>query len=31
MGYESIVHEAEGAIDSEATRERGIIILVKSN
>ena len=33
MGYESIAHEAEGAIDSEAMRARGIIIivLVKSN
>lgn len=31
MGYESTVHEAEGAIDSEARRARGIIILVKSN
>jgi len=28
---ESIAHEAEGAIDSEAMRARGIIILVKSN
>ena len=35
MGSESIAHEAEGrrewAIDSEAIRARGIIILVKSN
>ena len=33
MGYESIAHEAEGrmAIDSEAVRARGIIVLVKSN
>ena len=31
MGYESIAHEAEGAIDSEAMRARGIIVLVKSN
>ena len=33
MDYESIAHEAEGrmAIDSEAMRERGIIVLVKSN
>ena len=31
MGYESIAHEAEGAIDSKAMRERGIIVLVKSN
>ena len=30
MGYESIAHEAE-AIDSEAMRVRGIIVLVKSN
>ena len=29
MGSESI--EAEWAIDSEAMRERGIIVLVKSN
>ena len=27
MGYESIAHEAEGAIDSEARRARGIIII----
>ena len=31
MGYESIAHEAEWAIDSEAMRARGIIVLVKSN
>ena len=31
MGYESKAHEAEGAIDSNAMRARGIIILVKSN
>ena len=34
MGPESIAHEAEGrlgAIDSEAKRARGIIVLVKSN
>ena len=33
MGPESIAHEAEGewAIDSEAMRARGIIVLVKSN
>jgi len=33
MGYESIAHEAEGrmAIDSEAMRVRGMIVLVKSN
>ena len=31
MGSESIAHEAEGAIDSEAMRVRGIIVLVKSN
>ena len=34
MGSESIAHEAEGAegaIDSEAMRARGIIVLVKSN
>ena len=34
MGSESIAHEAEGrmaAIDSEAIRARGIIVLVKSN
>ena len=31
MGSESIFHEAEGAIDSEAMRARGIIVLVKSN
>ena len=32
MGSESIAHEAEGRIDSEAMRARGIIIvLVKSN
>ena len=29
MGSESIAHEAEGAIDSEAMRARGIIVLVK--
>ena len=29
MGYESIAHEL--AIDSEAMRARGIIVLVKSN
>ena len=33
MGSESIAHEAEGrmAIDSEAMRARGMIVLVKSN
>ena len=31
MGSESIAHEAEWAIDSEAMRARGMIILVKSN
>ena len=31
MGSESIAHEAEWAIDSEAVRARGIIVLVKSN
>ena len=31
MGSESIDHEAEWAIDSEAMRARGIIVLVKSN
>jgi len=35
MGSESIAHEAEGsaswAIDTEAMRARGIIVLVKSN
>ena len=31
MGYESIAHEAEWAIDSVAMRARGIIFLVKSS
>ena len=31
MGSESIAHEAEGRMDSEAMRARGIIALVKSN
>ena len=33
MGSESIAHEAEAewAIDSEAMRARGIIVLLKSN
>ena len=31
MGFESIAHEAEWTIDSEAMRARGIIVLVKSN
>ena len=31
MGSESIAHEAEWAIDSEAMRAKGIIVLVKSN
>ena len=33
MCSESIAHEAEGqwAIDSEAKRARGVIVLVKSN
>ena len=32
MGSESIDHEAEEwAIDSEAMRARGIVVLVKSN
>ena len=31
MGYESIAHEAKGAIDSESMKARGIIVLVKSN
>ena len=30
-GSESIAHEAEGAIELEAMRARGIIVLVKSN
>ena len=30
MGSESIAHEAHEAIDSEAMRARGIIVLVKS-
>ena len=29
--HESIAYEAEWAIDSEAMRARGIIVLVKSN
>ena len=29
MGYESIAHKAEWAIDSEAMRARGIIVLCK--
>ena len=31
MGSKSIAYEAEWAIDSEAMRARGIIVLVKSN
>ena len=31
MDSESIAHEASWAIDSGAMRERGIIVLVKSN
>ena len=31
MGSESIANEAEWAIDSDATRARKIIVLVKSN
>ena len=32
MGFEAIAHEkAEWAIDSEAMRARGIIVLVKFN
>ena len=31
IAHESIAHEAEWAIDSEAMRARGIIVLVKSN
>ena len=31
MGAESIVHEAEWTIDSEAIRARGIIVLVNFN
>ena len=31
MGFDSIAHEAEWAIDSEAMRVIGIIVLVKSN
>ena len=31
MGSVSIAHEAEGGIDSEAMRARGIVVLVKSN
>ena len=31
MGSEPKAHEAEWAIDSEAVRTRGIIVLVKSN
>ena len=31
MGSESIGHEAEWAIDSEAMRARGMVVLVKSN
>ena len=30
IAHESIAHEAEWAIDSEAMRARGIIVLVKS-
>ena len=30
MGSQSIAHEASWAIDSEAIRARGIIVLVKS-
>ena len=29
MASESIAHEAEGAIDSEAMRAKGVIVLVK--
>ena len=29
MGSESIAHEAEGLIDSETMRARGIIVFVK--
>ena len=31
MDFESIAHEAEWAIDSEAMRVREMIVLVKSN
>ena len=31
MGSKSIAHEGKWAIDSEAMRARGIIVLVKSN
>ena len=31
MGSEPIAHEVEWAIDSEAMKARGIIVLVKSN
>ena len=31
MGSESIAHETEWAIDSEAMRARGIIVLGKPN
>jgi len=31
MGSQSIAHEAEGVIDSEATRAGGILVLVKSS
>ena len=31
MASESIAHDAEGVIDSEAIRARGIIVLVKFN
>ena len=31
MASESIAHEAEGAIDSEAIRARGIIVLEEFN
>ena len=31
IAHESIAYEAEWAIDSEAMRARGIIVLVKSN
>ena len=31
MASESIAHEAGWAIDSEAMRARGLIVLVKSN
>ena len=31
MGSESMAHEAEGTIDLEAMKRRGIIVLIQSN